>query len=84
MTFKKTYAARKAAAQLKTHIRFCGIPYRRVPYGQDYPTGLPQCRDCGVEHGQLHVPTCCVERCPVCTRQAIGCDCADLDDAVMA
>lgn len=73
----EVWAARKAEAQRKTHVHLCGIPYERVPYGSDYPDGAKTCRDCGVEHGQLHAPTCCVERCPICSGQAIGCGCAD-------
>lgn len=71
------WAARKAQAQTQTHVHLCGIPYARVPYGKDHPDTAPTCRDCGVNKGQLHVPTCCVERCPICSGQAIGCGCAD-------
>lgn len=74
------WAARKADAQFKTHVHLCGIPYARVPYGQDFPDGGPTCRDCGVEKGQLHVPNCCVERCPICSGQAWGCGCPDVDE----
>lgn len=76
----QAWAVRITEAQVKTHVTFCGVPYRRVAYGVDYPNGLPTCRDCGVAHGQLHVPTCCVERCPVCNGQAMCCGCADGDD----
>lgn len=75
------WAARKAAAQLQTHVRLCGIPYARTPYGKEVVGAAPTCRDCGVQHGQLHVPSCCVERCPICTGQAITCGCADDDEA---
>ena len=63
------------AAQAEPTVMLAGVSYRRIPYGRDYPDGLPQCRDCGVEHGQLHVPACCVERCPRCDGQAISCLC---------
>ena len=39
---------------------------------------LQWCRSCAVEQGQLHVPGCTVERCPVCLEgQAITCGCTD-------
>lgn len=78
-TPSEMWAARIAEAQTKTRIHFCGIPYARIRYGADYPDGQSKCRDCGVSHGQFHVPTCCVERCPVCGGQAMCCGCADGD-----
>lgn len=83
-TISAAWAARIAQAQTTTHVHLCGIPYPRIAYGGDYPLGLETCRDCGVSHGQLHVPTCCVERCPVCSGQAMGCGCADDDQEVPA
>lgn len=74
-----TWAARKAEAQRRTHVHLFKVPFARKPYGPDHPNGGPTCRDCGVERGQLHVPSCCMERCPICTGQAIGCGCADDD-----
>ena len=73
----EVWAERIRLAQLDNRVHFCGVPYLRTPYGADYPDGAPECRDCGVSKGQLHVPTCCVERCPVCGGQAWGCGCAD-------
>jgi hypothetical protein len=47
------------------------------------------CRDCGTPPGGVHHPGCCVERCPDCLSQALGCPCfgdpekyAALDDGV--
>jgi hypothetical protein len=39
------------------------------------------CRDCRTPPGGVHHPGCCVERCPSCRGQALGCACfADEDD----
>ncbi len=43
------------------------------------------CRDCRTPIGGVHHPGCCVERCPACLGQALGCPCFgdpddDLDD----
>ena len=38
------------------------------------------CRDCGTPPGGAHHPGCCVERCPNCRGQAIGCRCFEVDD----
>lgn len=63
------------AAQLEATVEMSGGVYQRIRYGADYPNGLDQCRDCSVEHGQRHVQGCCVERCPRCGGQMLGCPC---------
>lgn len=55
-----------------------GIEHSRVAFGHEESeryTGSAPCRDCGVAIGQLHVPSCCLERCPACDCQAISCQC---------
>lgn len=78
-TISPEWAERIAQAQAQTHINIGGKTYPRQPYGNEYPgTALkPMCRDCGVKHGQLHVLTCCIERCPACGGQALSCLCPD-------
>jgi hypothetical protein len=58
-----------AAQQLTAYL----IDGKRVP--RTAHDGAQPCRDCAVTHGQLHVPPCCVERCPGCGAQAITCEC---------
>ena len=39
------------------------------------------CRDCGTPPGGVHHPGCCLESCPKCFGQALGCPCfGDPDD----
>jgi hypothetical protein len=39
------------------------------------------CRDCATPPGGVHHPGCCVQRCPACLGQALGCECfGDPDD----
>ncbi len=80
--WKQHWQRRMDAAQTESTALVSGALYPRTPYGQDYSEMkasemLPQCRDCGVSLGQLHVPTCCVERCPRCKVQRISCQCDD-------
>ncbi|NUZ07604.1 hypothetical protein [Piscinibacter koreensis] len=74
------WAERIAEAQTQTHVEIDGKLYPRRRYGSDHPDSValqPRCGDCGVELGQLRVPTCCVERCPRCDGQAITCRCPE-------
>jgi hypothetical protein len=51
----------------------------RESQGRGRRVDLP-CRDCGCPPGGVHHPGCCVECCPACLGQALGCPCFGLDD----
>jgi hypothetical protein len=56
--------------------------FERIPFGQDYAgeeSDAESCRDCAAARGQLHVPICCLEQCPRCGGQVLGCDCGVLE-----
>jgi hypothetical protein len=63
-----------------------GEVFERIPFGEDYAgeaSDAASCRDCAAARGQLHVPICCLEQCPRCGGQTIGCGCVhdeDLED----
>lgn len=74
------WPAKIRAAQRHTTVSRDGIFYPRIPYGQEAywktmpDAPLPTCGDCGVLPGELHVPTCDREACPIClTGQWLGC-----------
>jgi hypothetical protein len=65
-------------AQTHPTVLIDGAQHLRIRYGEEAgcsAEGLPPCRDCGVEKGQLHVIMCEVEQCAACGRQAITCGC---------
>ncbi len=65
-------------AQRESTYSIRGHEYERIPFHQDRGSHTSQpavCHDCGAMPGELHVPTCCWERCPRCGGQAISCDC---------
>jgi len=50
----------------------------RIKYGDEtYDWGADHrpCHDCGAIKGEYHAPSCDVEECPVCRKQALGCSC---------
>lgn len=72
-----------AEAQHVRAYRLRGRVVRRVAYGSerfDWHAGRVPCHDCAVVEGQLHVPGCDVEECPLCHHQLISCGCADPED----
>jgi len=51
---------------------------RRIRYGDEFAPRYrmkKNCRSCGVRWGQIHVPGCSVEICPLCAGQLLSCDC---------
>jgi len=72
-----------AEAQQDRTYSIDGKVFERIPFGKDYAgevSDAPSCRDCAAARGQLHVPVCCLEQCPCCGGQAIGCDCPHDED----
>ena len=51
-----------------------GDERKRSRWVIDFP-----CRDCRTPVGGVHHPGCCVERCPACLGQALGCPCFGTD-----
>jgi hypothetical protein len=56
-----------------------GRTYAPIPWGQEprprHRYEPEECRDCCTPLGGIHHPGCCMERCPACHGQAIGCGC---------
>lgn len=73
------WPARIVAAQAVTTYTLNGRQVARVAYARDgvEVTITQPCFDCAVLPGQLHVPGCELERCPVCGRQVVKCGCLD-------
>ncbi len=56
-----------------------GVVVEPVRWGEEWESRGRRidycCRDCGTPPGGVHHPGCCVERCPSCLEQALGCGC---------
>ncbi len=58
------------------------VPRERITFGNEpgqLVTG-DTCGDCGTPRDGVHHWPCMGEVCPRCRTQAVGCDCATLDD----
>src|SRR5689334_19789065 len=67
------WPSRIEAAQLVTRYTSNGTQYPRIPFGSDDPRwGARPCQDCSVVAGELHVPNCQYEHCPVCRASQLG------------
>lgn len=73
------WPAKIVAAQAVTTYTLNGRQVARVAYARDGVECLVNqpCFDCAVLPGQLHVPGCELERCPVCGGQVVNCGCLD-------
>jgi hypothetical protein len=71
------------AAQDDTTYTIDGAALPRIPFGTIPPPAgsrWPFCRGCAAGRGELHVPGCTAEECPVCGGGFVSCDCAVDDD----
>jgi hypothetical protein len=62
-------------------IKIGGVDYRPIRWTDEpewrYEHITFQCGDCATPPGGVHHPGCCVERCPACLGQSLGCECND-------
>lgn len=65
-------------------LMLVGVVFHPIPWGAEKATKGRRidfcCPDCGTPPGGCHHPGCCVERCPRCLGQALGCDCFEFED----
>jgi hypothetical protein len=75
----ESWPERIQQAQLQVNLAAAGKSVARIPYGaeqEDWGAKERPCLDCRVFKGELHVPGCDAEECPVCHEQLITCECA--------
>lgn len=61
-------------------VRIGGVDFQPIRWGDEsrrHNMVTFHCHDCGTPPGGVHHPGCCVERCPACLGQALGCECND-------
>ena len=78
VAWREYWNSQIVAAQEVCEYEIDGVWHSRVAFGREESeqyVGNGPCRDCGVAVGQLHTPSCCMERCPICDCQAISCRC---------
>ena len=67
----------RAAQKIRSYT-LNGEAIARIRYGDeqdDWGAEQRPCHDCRVIKGELHIPNCDVEQCPVCGGQVLSCDC---------
>lgn len=64
-------------AEQRPNVTYYGQDINADWYRDLAPTLPSRCRDCGVAHGGLHHPGCCVAQCTRCDDQRLGCGCDD-------
>ncbi len=72
-----TWPSQIQKAQPLKHVSYHAT-ILRIPYGQEFVQRYQMrknCHNCAVRIGQVHVPGCTVEVCPLCGGQLISCDC---------
>ena len=72
------------AAQQIVSLAQEGRAISRIRYGDEHDNwgvDTDACPDCRVLKGELHVPSCNFEECPVCGGQLLCCDCIFDDGA---
>ena len=64
---------------LRTGVKGKYKYYKRHRYGsgpdKDFVKPDVPCQDCAVEFGELHIPYCDLESCPICCEQLLSCAC---------